>query len=252
MTDRETSYIYAGDTLTEEGDKIEVWSIKTRSDDEGDYVSLTWRYKDGGWRRWINYNDWINQSWMYFSDTSHLGYRFYGFAQIFRRIYEKVAREGSTCERRFPELFTYQDMYKEYLDSCKKEGYRVNPLEIFIRSTAMNNVRNNVVLGVTRAFNSSQSDGGVHGVDAYGNEKLHVSTGTEVYDGNFDNTSEDYALVRAMIEQYQDKSKPCSFSFAELMERVEALQLKQNPDYKPLRYLLSRVGAAQRNSGCLQ
>ena len=47
MTDRDTSFLYVGSTPLDDGTVLEVWSIKTHSDDEGDYVSLTWRYKDG-------------------------------------------------------------------------------------------------------------------------------------------------------------------------------------------------------------
>lgn len=242
MTDRITNFLFVGSEDIGEGVKLEVWSIKTRSDDEGDYVSLTWRYPDGAWRRWINFNDRINQSWMYFSDTCHLGYRFPGFADKFISVYSAFAKEGSIYEKRFPELFTYMDMYKEYIENRYKDGYRINPLEIFIRSTAMNNIQNNIVAGCARAFNAGEADSGVKGVDAYGNDYMHVSVDTAVYRGNLDNTSEGYVNVVCAVEEYQDKNKPCPFSFAEFMETLEEEQKKANPEYKSLVYLLSCVG----------
>ncbi len=242
MSDRITNFLFVGSEDIGDGVKLEVWSLKTRSDDEGDYVSLTWRYPDGAWRRWINYNDRINQSWMYFSDTCHLGYRFRGFADKFIDVYSEFAKEGSVYEKRFPELFTYMDMYKEYIENRGKEGYRINPLEIFIRSTSMNNIRNNIVAGCARAFNMGEADSGVMGIDADGNDYMHVSVDTAVYSGNFDNTSENYDNVKKAVEEYQDKSKPHSFDFAEFMTTLEKEQMKVNKNYKSVVHILDRVG----------
>ena len=245
MTDRDTSFLYVGSTPLEDGTVLEVWSIKTHFDDEGDYVSLTWRYKDGSWRRCINYNDKINQSWMYFSDTSHLGYRFRGFADKFIDIYSGFAKSGAVYEKRFPELYTYIDMYKQYIADRDKTDYRINPLEIFIRSTAMNNVRNNIIVGVPRPFNRSEADSGVWGVDANGKDKLHISVNTDVYTGNFDISSDTYSDVLEYIEQYQDKSKPCPFDFRTLLQAAEREQMALNPEYKSVEFVLDRAGKTE-------
>ena len=240
MTDRDTSFLYVGDTVTEDGVRLEVWSIKTHSDDEGDYVSVAWNYKDGSKRRCINYNDKINQAWMYFSDTCHLGYRFRGFAEKFCRELAGFAKAGTPFERRFPELITHMDMYKEYLRASSADGYRIDPLEIFVRSTAMNNVVNNIVAGVARPFDRGQAESGVDGVDAYGREKLHVSVNTDVYKGNFDCTSEGYEAVREEIVAYQEK--PTQSDFRCVMQALEAEQKKQNPSYRSIAFVLDRVG----------
>ncbi len=244
MTDRYTSFIYSGDVIIEDGAKLEIWSIKTRSDDEGDYVSVTWNYKDGSKRRCINYNDKINQSWMYFADTCHLGYRFRGFADKFRKEYATFARVGTPFERRFPELLSHMDMYGEYLDGSEKDGYRINPLEIFVRSTAMNNVRNNIIAGVARPFNRGEADSGVQGVDAYGNEKLHVSVNTDVYTGNLDVASEGYDALKDIIVSYQEKPAKCDLRA--LMTELEAEQIRKNPEYKSLIFVLDRAGLTQK------
>ena len=246
MTDKDTSFLYTGESTLDDGTLLQIWSLKTRSDDEGDYVSVTWKKEDGSWRRCINYNDKINQSWMYFSDTCHLGYRFRGFAEKFVSIYSPLAELGGIYARRFPELYTYLDLYKEYLSSSAKEGYQINENEIFIRSTALNNVKNNIIVGVPRPFSRGEADAGVWGVDADGNKKLHISVNTDVYTGNFDIYSDTYSDVLPEIESYQSKEQENAEQFRALMESLEREQKKQTPEYQSLLPMLDEVGLTEK------
>jgi hypothetical protein len=81
-----------------------------------------------------------------------------------------------------------------------------------------------------------------NGLDAEGNETVFYAQNTNTFRGNYDNTNDTYEEIKPMIVEYQDKDTPCSFDFRTLMEKIEAEQLKQNPEYKPLSYLLDRVG----------
>jgi hypothetical protein len=240
MTDRATSQLYTGSCVTEEGDTLEVWSIKTHSDDEGDYVSLTWTKKDGGFVRKVNYNDMIHQSWLYFSATSHLGYRFRGFAERFCKDIAPIIEGCDYYKQRFPELYTYLEFYRSYTKDVQREDYKINPVEIFIRSAAMNIIKSNVVLGVPRAFSEGGADGVVYGVDAYGNDAEYTSPHTAVYEGNYDNTSETYPELEVSVNAYKAGSLA---DFRELMVLAEQEQKKQNPDYESLLFVLDCAGA---------
>ncbi len=241
MQDNQTNRVYSGSTDIGDGESLEVWAMKTQSDTDGDAVSFTLNKKDKSKIHLANYNDRINQSWMYFCDGCWLGYRFYGFADKFIRDY-KFAKEGAIYEKRFPELYTYIDMYNEYRANRDKADYRINPMEIFIRSAAMNNARYNIVLGVPKPFEYGNSAKSAHGVDAEGNECEFFSTHTTVYKNNFDCTSEGYDSISDMILEYQEKGKNSSFDFRTLIEKAECEQKKINPEYKSILFVLDKAG----------
>ena len=244
MEDRMTSRVFTGELEMENGDKLSLWAVKTSSDTEGDSVSFTVHKKDGTSINLSNYNDRINQSWMYFCDSCWLGYRFRGFADKFLRDYS-FTKDNDTYKKRFPELYTYIDMYRDYVNHRDDEGYRINEQEIFIRSAAMNTVRTNIVLGVPAPFNESESAHHAHGVDCDGNEKEFASVHTSIYRDNFDVSSDTYSEVRAMVEEYQEKGKGASFSFRELLLCAEDEQKKLNPEYKSLTFVLDRAGVTK-------
>ena len=241
MEDKQTSRVYMGSTDIGDGDRLEIWAVKTQSDTEGDSVSITLHKKDGSKVNLSNYNDRINQSWMYFCDACWLGYRFYGFADKFIRDYS-FTKNASVYKSRFPELYTYIDMYNEYRENRDKADYRINSAETFIRSAAMNNIRYNIVLGVPKPFENGSSAASAHGIDADGNEKEFFSVNTHVYKNNLDCTSEGYDTIADMIAEYQNKEKPCSFELRALIERAEAIQKKQNPEYKSVIHVLDCAG----------
>ena len=244
MEDRQTSRVYSGRTDIGNGESLDVWAVKTQSDTEGDSVSFTLNKADGTKIHLANYNDRINQSWMYFCDGCWLGYRFYGFADKFIRDY-KFAKKGAIYEKRFPELYTYIDMYNEYRENRDKEDYRINPMEIFIRSAAMNNIRHNIVLGVPKPFEQGNSSQSAFGVDADGNECEFRSAHTSVYKNNFDCTSEGYSEIADMVLEYQEKGKDASFDLFALIERAEREQKKINPEYKSVLFVLDRAGRTE-------
>ena len=218
-----------------------MWCVKTESDSEGDSASVVFENFDGTYLRLANYNDRINQSWLYYADSCWLGYRVPGFVKQYLKNYY-FTKSQQVYKKRFPELYTYLGMYEKWSEDRLKEGYRPRPLQMFLRSAAMNIVDNNVILGVPRAMEYGFPSVSENGLDAEGNETVFYAQNTNTFRGNYDNTSDTYETLKPMIVEYQDKDNPCSFDFRTLMERAEAEQLKQNPEYKPLSYLLDRVG----------
>ena len=139
---------------------------------------------------------------MYFSDTGHLGYRFRGFADKFIDIYSGFAKSGAVYEKRFPELYEYLDMYAKWFENRKKEGYRINGLECFMRSAVSNRMDNNIVLGVPHAVEYGMPPHTALGVDCDGNEVEFHAVNTNTFLGNYDNTSKGYDKLSDMIDEY--------------------------------------------------
>ncbi len=220
----------------------ELWYTRTTSDDEGDNVLLTFEKEDGSIVQNTNYNDRIFQSWMYFSDKCHLGYRFRGCADIFLETYSAYMTEGSVFERRFPEVYTYMELFREYVSERDNEGYTPTPLELFIRSAAMNRVSDNVILGVPIGLEKGSVAAPATGRDENGNPIELWETDTMVDCGNFDKQCDGYEQIAAMVEEYQDKEKPCSYDFCDIVKAAEEIQTKRNPSYKPIAFVLDRVG----------
>jgi hypothetical protein len=229
-------------TEIEGGRHLEVWSVKTSSDTDGDSVSFTLHEADGSSVALDNFNDRINQSWMYLSDGCWLGYRFYGFADKFYADYSAFTAGSENYARRFPELYTYLDLYKQYIDRRDCPDYRINPLEIFIRSAAMNVVKNNIVLGVPKPFERGNATAHAYGVDANGNEKCFVSVHTDFYDGNLDVDCDGYESLKGKILEYQQTEGDKRSMLISLMQEAERVQTMANPEYSSLICVVERAG----------
>ena len=242
MTDNKTSKTFLGKCEAEGYKSLELWCVKTASDSDGDSVSITFENFDGSKFKLTNYNDRINQSWLYYSDGCWLGYRFRGIAENFVRSYREYMKEGAIYEKRFPEVYTYLDMYQQYIDERDEKGYFPSPLERFIRSAAMNRVSNNIILGVPKAIEKGSPSAPAKCFDENGAPIDVYSVDTMDDVGNFDRDSAGYEKLSSMIEEYQDKSKPCPFEFRTLVEAAENEQMKINENYKPIAFVLDRVG----------
>jgi hypothetical protein len=242
MTDQNTSRTFFGTCEAEGYKSVELWCVKTASDSDGDSVSLTFENFDGTKFKLTNYNDRIYQSWLYFSDGCWLGYRFRGFANNFYNSHSKYMTAGSVFEKRFPEVYTYMEMYKQYIDARDKEGYSPDPMERFIRSAAMNNVTDNLVIGVPNGIEKSSPVAPARCIDKDGRAIDVWENDTMVSYGNFGKRSEGYSNISSMIEEYQDKEKPCSFDFRTLLRASEAEQKKVNPNYQSVEFVLDGAG----------
>ena len=245
MTDNKTSRTYKAVVPYEGYKSLEMWCVKTQSDSEGDSASLSFENFDGTFMRYSNYNDRINQSWLYYTDACWLGYRVPSFIESFLNNYRFTAYHRDVFEARFPELYEYIDMYSKWFEDRTKEGYRINSLECFMRSAVSNRMDNNVVLGVPRAVEYGMPTPTAMGVDCDGNEVEFHAQNTNTFIGNYDNTSEGYSELKAMINEYQEKGKDASFDFRALMQAAEAKQMALNPEYKSLEFVLDRAGKTE-------
>jgi hypothetical protein len=149
---------------------------------------------------------------------------------------------GSVFEKRFPEVYTYMEMYKQYIDARDKEGYSPDSMERFIRSAAMNNVTDNLVIGVPNGIEKSSPVAPARCIDKDGRAIDVWENDTMVSYGNFGKRSEGYSNISSMIEEYQDKEKPCSFDFRTLLRASEAEQKKVNPNYQSVEFVLDGAG----------
>jgi hypothetical protein len=86
-------------------------------------------------------------------------------------------------KKRFPELYTYLGMYEQWSEDRLKEGYRPRPLQMFLRSAAMNIVDNNVILGVPRAMEYGFPSVSENGLAAEGNETVFYAQNTNMLNG---------------------------------------------------------------------
>lgn len=245
MEDKVTSRIYSGESHDIEGlSELSVWNQKTSSDSEGDALSVTMRYPDGSEEKMTNYCDRINQSWLYHNDACWLGYRFKGFSDAFLKRYRPFARPGTIYERRLPELLTYLDLFEEHIKAREESGYRVNPLEIFLRSVSTNIVRNNIVLGVPDAYAKGAPSASVTGVDVDGNETVYRGTDTDLEIGNFDCDNADYDSILPMIREYQSNADPRLFR--RIFKKAEKMQRRQQKDYVSLAFVLKKAGRTEK------
>ncbi len=245
MTDSKTSRTYKALIPYEGYKSLELWCVKTQSDSEGDSASLLFENLDGTYLRYSNYNDRINQTWLYYTDACWLGYRVPSFIDSFLSNYRFTAYHRDVFEARFPELYEYLDLYTKWTVDRKKEGYRINGLECFMRSAVSNRMDNNVVLGVPKSVEYGMPTPTAMGVDSEGNEVEFHAQNTNTFLGNYDNLSEGYAEIEGMINEYQDKDTPCSFDFRALMQKAEALQKKANPEYESIEFVLDKAGKTE-------
>lgn len=245
MTDNKTSRTYKAVMPFEGYKSLELWCMKTQSDSEGDMATLLFENLDGTYLRFSNYNDRINQSWLYYTDACWLGYRVPSFIESFLGNYRFAKFRRDVFEPRFPELYEYLDMYAKWFENRKKEGYRINGLECFMRSAVSNRMDNNIVLGVPHAVEYGMPPHTALGVDCDGNEVEFHAVNTNTFLGNYDNTSKGYDKLSDMIDEYQDKEKPCSFEFRTLLQAAEREQMALNPEYKSVEFVLDRAGRTE-------
>lgn len=242
MQDNKTSRTYKALVPYEGYKSLELWCVKTQSDSEGDSASLVFENMDGTLIRYSNYNDRINQSWLYYTDACWLGYRVPIIIDSFLSNYRFTAFHRDTFEKRFPELYEYIDLYTKWFEDRKKEGYRINGLECFMRSAVSNRMDNNIVLGVPRSVEYGIPSHTAMGVDYDGNEVEFHAQNTNTFLGNYDNTSEGYADIKPMIKEYQNNLDHTASEFRAIMQKAEALQKKENPEYQSLEFVLEKAG----------
>lgn len=242
MQDNKTSRTYKALVPYEGYKSLELWCVKTQSDSEGDSASLMFENMDGTFIRYSNYNDRINQSWLYYTDACWLGYRVPSFIEAFLSNYRFTAFHRDTFEKRFPELYEYIALYSKWFEDRTKEGYRINGLECFMRSAVSNRMDNNVVLGVPRSVEYGMPTPTAMGVDYDGNEVEFHAQNTNTFLGNYDNTSEGYADIKPMIKEYQNNLDHSTSDFRAIMKAAEALQKAQNPEYESVEFVLDKAG----------
>lgn len=90
--------------------------------------------------------DRIHESCLFFTPSSHLGYRFPAFSQNFvNALNSKYNLE--TFYKRFPEYEVFLDRMVQHIEERSAVGYVRNELEIYLRAPATNIIMNNVIVG---------------------------------------------------------------------------------------------------------
>ena len=90
--------------------------------------------------------DRINESAIYFSSSSWLGYRWPGLSSNYVKSF-KSNYVLSALYSRFPEIELYLEKMEQHVTERDQSGYVRNELEIYLRSPASNVIKNNVILG---------------------------------------------------------------------------------------------------------
>ncbi len=105
-------------------------------------------------------SDYIHESALYFTDSSHLGYRFDPHSSGFISGFEKYNKKD--FYKRFPEYEVFMERMALHAEEREMQGYVRNELEIYLRAPGNNVIMNNVILGcnvpvyqpILEAFNS--------------------------------------------------------------------------------------------------
>ncbi len=240
-TDDKASITYFGTVENAYGYKsVEIYYVQPTSDSTSDQFSLIFEHEDGIKERYASFSDRINRSWLYFSDGCWLGYRFKGRSQEFYKNFSEYAKAGTVFSKRFPEIENFTELVREHIDEREKEGYQINPLEIYIRSIVNIILTDNIVLGVPRSYYGPKPSAHAQGVDAYGNPVIYKGDDSDYINGFFDIESSDYKEIKDDVTEYQNN--PNYDSFIKLFRKAEALQKKNNENYYSLEFVLEKAG----------
>lgn len=241
VTDNKVNITYFGSKENVYGYKeVEIWYVKATSDGENDRFALVFTHEDGHKERYASFSDRINRSWLYFSDGCWLGYRFKGLSEALLKNFTEYTKEGSMFGKRFPENENYTELMREHIEEREKEGYKINPLEIYIRSIVNIVLTDNIVLGVPRSYYGDKPSVAAEGIDAEGNPKTYKGDDSDYVDGFFDRSTPDYAKIEKDVLAYQDNPNPADF--IKLFRRAEALQMQNNKNYYSLEFVLEKAG----------
>ncbi len=90
--------------------------------------------------------DYIQESCLYFDNSTSLGYRFNHKSASQVKSFTKDYNQ-SNLRARFPEIVAFTEKMSQHVSERSASGHVRNELEIYLRSPANNIVKNNVVLG---------------------------------------------------------------------------------------------------------
>ncbi len=91
-------------------------------------------------------SDYINESAMYFADSSHLGYRFTPHTNSLVSNHNSKYSKNEFYKR-FPEYEVFMEKMTQHKAERETNGYVRNELEIYLRSPANNIMMNNIIIG---------------------------------------------------------------------------------------------------------
>ena len=92
--------------------------------------------------------DYIHESCLYFTPSSHLGYRFPSHSQsLVNSLNSKY--DLKAFYKRFPEYELFLSRMEQHIKERSAVGYVRNELEIYLRAPATNIIMNNVIVGPT-------------------------------------------------------------------------------------------------------
>jgi hypothetical protein len=148
--------------------------------------------------------DRINESAIYYLDSSWLGYRWAGLSSGYVTSYTTKYNSEKLYER-FPELEAYIEKMATHVDERAKTGYVRNELEMYLRAPANNIVKNNVVLGTSVCFNQpdlKEANGTIIPSTDYVGENYHASS----YKGFFaDPENGDFSMEEDVVAEIRTK-----------------------------------------------
>ena len=152
--------------------------------------------------------DRINESAIYYLDSSWLGYRWAGLSSNFVSSYT-TQYDQENLYNRFPELEVYIAKMSTHVNERAKAGYVRNELEMYLRAPANNIIKNNVVLGTSVYFNQpelKEANGTVIPSKDYVGENFHVKLidgfFADMENGDFSISDEYVDVIRETIPDF--------------------------------------------------